>query len=222
MFDRDFIKNSFDDIRANLTNKTTLLAVSKYQTIEKIEYLHSLGQNDFGENYLQELEQKAQSLPHLNWHFIGAIQSRKIKNIVKYASTVQSVEKFEQLEKINTHAEKFNKKIDIYLQVNIDNDENKSGFGSEDTNKILGCIAKSQSLDNIKIIGLMCLPTKSENSENSFMKMKSFFDNVNNQLYKNTQLKQLSMGMSGDYRVAVMQGSTMIRIGSNLFGKRSK
>jgi hypothetical protein len=222
MLDKDFIKKSFLEIKSNLAKNVTLLAVSKFQSIEKVEYLHSLGQNDFGENYLQELEQKAQVLSHLNWHFIGAIQSRKIKNIVKYASTIQSIESLEQLEKINTHAEKLNKNINIYLQVNIDNDENKSGFSSGDTDKILNCIAKSKNLSNIKIIGLMCLPTKSDNSENSFIKMKSFFDDLNSKLETKYKLTQLSMGMSGDYKTAIKHGSSIVRIGSRLFGERNK
>lgn len=222
MIDKDLIKKSFFEIKNNLNENVTLLAVSKYQSIEKIEYLQSLGQNDFGENYLQELELKAQALPYLKWHFIGTIQSRKIKNIVRYVSTIQSVDRIEQLDKINTHAKQINKNINIYLQINIDNDENKSGFGSEDTDKILDCIAKSKNLENIKIIGLMCLPTKSNNSENSFIKMKSFFDNLNSKLDKQTKVTGLSMGMSADYKTAVMQGSTMIRIGSSLFGERSK
>jgi len=222
MIDKDLIKKSFFEIKNNLNENVTLLAVSKYQSIEKIEYLQSLGQNDFGENYLQELELKAQALPYLKWHFIGTIQSRKIKNIVRYVSTIQSVDRIEQLDKINTHAKQINKNINIYLQINIDNDENKSGFGSEDTDKILDCIAKSKNLENIKIIGLMCLPTKSNNNENSFIKMKSFFDNLNSKLDKQTKVTGLSMGMSADYKTAVMQGSTMIRIGSSLFGERSK
>ncbi len=217
---KKYIKKSFEEISQNISKTTKLLAVSKYQPIEKIEYLHSLGQNDFGENYLQELEQKAQLLPNLNWHFIGSIQSRKIKNIVKYASTIQSVEKIEHLEKINTQAGKLEKTIDCYLQINIDNDPNKSGFGSDDSDKVIDCIKTSQSLKSIKVIGLMCLPAKSDNSEDSFISMKSFFDTINSKLDSSQKLTQLSMGMSGDYQEAVKHSSTIVRIGSSLFGKR--
>jgi uncharacterized pyridoxal phosphate-containing UPF0001 family protein len=104
MIENEFIKKAYDEVLGNLPSKTKLLAVSKYQSIEKIKYLASLGQNDFGENYLQELEQKAKELPNLNWHFIGSIQSKKIKHIVKYVSTIQSVEKFEHIEKISKYA----------------------------------------------------------------------------------------------------------------------
>ena len=220
MFDKQHIKKAFDNISQNLLTNTKLLAVSKYQSIEKIEYLHSLGQNNFGENYLQELEQKAQLFPNLNWHFIGSIQSRKIKNIVKYANTIQSVEKLEHLEKINTQAGKLEKTIDCYLQINIDNDPNKSGFSSDDSDKVIDSIKTSQNLKSIKVIGLMCLPAKSDNSENSFISMENFFDTINSKLDSSQKLTQLSMGMSDDYQNAIKHGSTIVRIGTSLFGAR--
>ena len=124
MSDNDFIKQAYEKIQSNLSDKAKLLAVSKYQSIEKIKYLASLGQDNFGENYLQELEQKAIEMPELNWHFIGSIQSKKIKHIVKYANTIQSVEKFEHLEKINKYASQLSKQISVFLQINIDDDVN--------------------------------------------------------------------------------------------------
>ncbi|APC97661.1 YggS family pyridoxal phosphate-dependent enzyme [Francisella frigiditurris] len=221
MFDSEFIKNAYTEIKNNIPKGVSLLAVSKYQTLEKIEYLHTIGQKDFGENYLQELEQKATALPNLNWHFIGSIQSRKIKNIVKYASTIQSIEKLEQLIKIDSQASKLNKTIEALLQINIDNDPNKSGFKPSDINEIIDCIERSNNMKNLNLTGLMCLPAKADNCGQSFHRMKDLFDTINNRLNTNLKLTKLSMGMSADYKEAIQNGSTMVRIGSSLFGERS-
>ena len=222
MTDKEFIKKAYDEVLGNLSSKVNLLAVSKYQPIEKIKYLASLGQNDFGENYLQELEQKATELPNLNWHFIGSLQSKKIKHIVKHVSTVQSVEKFEHIEKINKYASDLGKQISIFLQINIDDDINKSGFGSSQIDAVVDCIKNSRELPSVKVVGLMCLPTKSATPSKSFEKMQKFYANVNAMFDDAQKLKDLSMGMSGDYVEAVEFGSTIVRIGSSLFGERVK
>ncbi|QIW09224.1 YggS family pyridoxal phosphate-dependent enzyme [Francisella sp. LA112445] len=220
MLDKDYIKEAFTTINQNIANHANLLAVSKYQSLEKIKYLAGLGQKDFGENYFQELEQKAQQLPNLRWHFIGSLQSRKIKHIVKYANSIQSVEKVEHLEKINKSACQLDKVIDVYLQINIDDDPNKSGFKSSQYKEVIECVERSNDLTGVKIVGLMCIPAKSELPEGSFKKMKNFFDLVNSKLSQDLRLDRLSMGMSADYEVAIKYGSTDVRIGSSLFGKR--
>ncbi|MFT4693850.1 MAG: pyridoxal phosphate enzyme (YggS family) [Francisella sp.] len=222
MSDNDFIKQAYEKIQPNLSDKAKLLAVSKYQSIEKIKYLASLGQIDFGENYLQELEQKATEVPELNWHFIGSIQSKKIKAIVKYASTIQSVEKFEHIEKINEYASQISKQISVFLQINIDDDVNKSGFGSNQIDRVVDCVEKSSELESVNVIGLMCLPAKSSTPSKSFDKMQRFYAKINSMLYDAQKLKELSMGMSGDYLEAISYGSTMVRVGSSLFGERVK
>ncbi len=222
MSDDDFIKQAYEKIQSNLSDKTKLLAVSKYQSIEKIKYLASLGQDNFGENYLQELEQKATEMPELNWHFIGSIQSKKIKHIVKYANTIQSVEKFEHLEKINKYASQLSKQISVFLQINIDDDVNKSGFGSNQIDSVVDCVEKSSELESVNVIGLMCLPTKSSTTSKSFDKMQKFYAEVNLMLNGTQKLTELSMGMSGDYLEAINYSSTMVRVGSSLFGERVK
>lgn len=222
MSDNDFIKQAYEKIQSNLSDKTKLLAVSKYQSIEKIKHLASLGQDNFGENYLQELEQKAIEMPELNWHFIGSIQSKKIKHIVKYANTIQSVEKFEHLEKINKYASQLSKQISVFLQINIDDDVNKSGFGSNQIDSVVDCVEKSSELESVNVIGLMCLPTKSSTTIKSFDKMQKFYAEVNLMLNGTQKLTELSMGMSGDYLEAINYGSTMVRVGSSLFGERVK
>ncbi|MGQ4004551.1 YggS family pyridoxal phosphate-dependent enzyme [Francisellaceae bacterium CB300] len=222
MSDNDFIKQAYEKIQSNLSDKTKLLAVSKYQSIEKIKYLASLGQDNFGENYLQELEQKATEMPELNWHFIGSIQSKKIKHIVKYANTIQSVEKFEHLEKINKYASQLSKQISVFLQINIDDDVNKSGFGSNQIDSVVDCVEKSSELESVNVIGLMCLPTKSSTTSKSFDKMQKFYAEVNLMLNGTQKLTELSMGMSGDYLEAINYSSTMVRVGSSLFGERVK
>lgn len=217
-----FIKNAYEQIVANIGDKVILLAVSKYQSLDKIKYLSELGQKDFGENYLQELELKAKESPELNWHFIGALQSRKIKKIVELASTIHSVEKKEHLIKINTAAQYQNKKIDVYLQINIDDDPYKSGFGSMQMDDAIECIVLASDFTHVNVIGLMCLPTKSVEPKQSFIKMQQFYDTVNSKLDTSQKLTELSMGMSGDYQEAIECGSTIVRIGSSLFGDRGK
>ncbi len=220
MIDKEFIQSSYTSIIKNIDSRARLLAVSKYQPIDKIEYLASLGQLDFGENYFQELEQKAQQLPDLKWHFIGSLQSRKIKHIVKYADSIQSVEKIEHLEKINKAAINENKQIDVFLQINIDDDINKSGFKSTQSEDVVEAIVKAKKFGNLKVVGLMCIPAKSNSPEKSFAKMKQFFDTVNSSLIGEQKLSRLSMGMSADYKLAIQCGSTDVRIGSSLFGIR--
>ena len=220
MIDKEFIQNSYTNIIKNIASKAMLLAVSKYQSIENIEYLASLGQLDFGENYFQELEEKARQLPDLKWHFIGSLQSRKIKHIVKYVDSIQSVEKIEHLEKINKAAINENKPIDVSLQINIDDDFNKSGFKSTQLEDVVEAIVKSKKLGNLKVVGLMCIPAKSNSPEKSFVKMKMFFDTINASLADELKLSRLSMGMSADYKLAIQHGSTDVRVGSSLFGIR--
>ena len=216
----DSIGKSYLDILEKIDSRANLLAVSKFQSIEAIKVVSNLGHRDFGENYLQELELKFAEMPDLNWHFIGSIQSRKIKSIVKCASTIHSVENIKQLQKINDHAQFLDKKIDIFLQVNIDDDTFKSGFGSGDIDKILECINGSINMAGVNLVGLMCLPAKMDSSSDSFARMQKLFDNINSQLNDSNNLKQLSMGMSGDYMDAIEHGSTMVRVGSNIFGVR--
>ncbi len=218
----EFIEKAYSEVMDNLSDRAELLAVSKYQSIDKIKHLASLGQKNFGENYLQELEPKAVEMPKLNWHFIGSIQSKKIKHIVKYVSTIQSVEKFEHLEKINKQASLLGKQISVFLQINIDDDPNKSGFDSNQLDSVVDCIKKSHELGSIKVIGLMCLPTKSTTPSKSFKKMHEFYVKVNSKLDDTQKLTKLSMGMSGDYIEAINYDSTMVRIGSSLFGERIK
>ncbi|WP_150467232.1 YggS family pyridoxal phosphate-dependent enzyme [Francisella sp. SYW-9] len=220
MLNKDYIKDAYETINQNIANHANLLAVSKYQSLEKIKYLAGLGQKDFGENYFQELEQKAQQLPDLRWHFIGSLQSRKIKHIVKYANSIQSVEKVEHIEKINKSACQLEKVIDIYLQINIDDDPNKSGFKSSQYKEVVECVERSKDLVGVKIVGLMSIPAKSASPQESFKRMKNFFDLVNSKLSQDLRLNRLSMGMSADYKLAIQYGSTDVRIGSSLFGER--
>lgn len=222
MSESEFIKRAYEEVMSSLPDKIKLLAVSKYQSLEKIKYLASLGQNDFGENYLQELEQKVIKMPNLDWHFIGSLQSKKIKNIVEYVGTIQSVEKFEHIEKINKYAKELSKQISVFLQINIDDDVNKSGFRSNQIKAVITCINQAFNLANVKVVGLMCMPAKGSSSSQSFEKMKKFYVEVNSMLNDTQKLNELSMGMSGDYIEAIGFGSTMVRIGSSLFGERMK
>ena len=214
------LEQSYNGVIKKLDGRAKLLAVSKYQAIDDIKSLSDLGQSDFGENYLQELELKFAEMPHLNWHFIGALQSRKIKGIVKCVDTIHSVASMKHLQKIDVCAQSLNKVVNVLLQVNIDNDPNKSGFVSNDISNILTCIESATNMRGVQVIGLMCLPAKLDSSKDSFVKMQKMFNDINSQLDGHKQLKQLSMGMSGDYLDAIDYGSTMVRIGSSIFGER--
>ena len=220
MNNKNSIKKSYNHIIRRISDRAKLLVVSKNQSLEDIQYVASLGQLDFGENYFQELKHKALSMPFLRWHFIGVLQSRKIKHIVQYVDYIQSVSKFKHFKMINQSASSLGKTVKLFLQINIDNDPGKSGFTTLDENSILDCIFNYGKLSNIEIVGLMCLPANSISSEKSFLKMINFFNNVNSKLSRELKLHRLSMGMTADYDLGIKSGSTDVRIGTGIFGER--
>ncbi len=202
--------------------KTTLVAVSKTKPASDIESLYALGQKDFGENYVQELVDKQLMLPKdIRWHFIGHLQSNKVKYIAPFVYLIHGVDSFSLLKEINKQAIKNNRTIDCLLQVHIADEETKFGF---DESEIEGLFANSfNELKNIRVVGMMGMASFSENQEKikaEFIKLKSIFDKYSSIQLFNCQLQILSMGMSGDYKLAIQEGSTMVRIGSLLFGSR--
>jgi pyridoxal phosphate enzyme (YggS family) len=193
----------------------TLVAVSKTKPVEDILELYELGQKDFGENYVQELLEKQTKLPaDIRWHFIGHLQSNKAKQIVPFIHLIHGVDSFKLLNEINKQAQKINRVINCLLQVHIAQEETKFGFDEKELDETFGQLKKS-SLSNVYIQGLMGMASFTDNMNkvrSEFKYLKSLFDK-----YK---LQTLSMGMSSDYKIAIEEGSNMVRIGSLLFGAR--
>ena len=201
----------------------TLVAVSKTKPVADIQTLYNLGQRDFGENYVQEFIEKVPQLPaDINWHFIGHLQSNKVKYIVPFVYLIHGVDSLKLLQEINKQAAKNNRVINCLLQVHIAQEETKFGFDEQELDTLFH-EPIAIGLNNIKIIGLMGMASFSDDLEkvaNEFKKLKSLFDKYAQLSTANCQLSTLSMGMSGDYKLAIEQGSNMVRIGSLLFGSR--
>ncbi|MCP9749857.1 YggS family pyridoxal phosphate-dependent enzyme [Ferruginibacter sp. HRS2-29] len=214
---------AYKEIVNELTAKNvTLVAVSKFKSAEDIMQLYELGQRDFGENFVQELLLKQEALPKdIRWHFIGHLQSNKVKYIAPFIHLIHGVDSKKLLAEINKQAAKLDKQIHCLLQVYIAEEETKFGFDLHE----LGELHELHELSNIKIQGLMGMASFSNDElkiKKEFSNLKNAFDRANQLSTFNHQLSTLSMGMSGDYKIAVECGSTMVRIGSLLFGSRNQ
>ena len=207
------IKQELDD------SSVTLVAVSKIQPVEAIMALYEKGQRDFGENYVQELVDKWERLPKdIRWHFIGHLQSNKVKYIAPFVHLIQGVDSYKLLKEISKQGQKAGRTISVLLQIHIAQEETKFGLDGGELKEILD----APPLPHVEIKGLMGMASFSEDEEQvkkEFQTLKSLYD-----LYQPTtpSFSILSMGMSGDYRLAIAEGSNMVRIGSLLFGARSK
>ncbi|HEY8658197.1 MAG TPA: YggS family pyridoxal phosphate-dependent enzyme [Hanamia sp.] len=215
---------NYQEIVAELKDKNvTLVAVSKTKSIEEILELYHLGQRDFGENYVQELVDKYEQLPKdIHWHFIGHLQSNKVKYIAPFVSLIHSVDSEKLLKEINKQGAKYNKIIDCLLQVHIAEEETKFGFDEKELDEFFN--TNLENFKNIHIHGLMGMASFTENVEivkKEFQILKSLFEKYSTFSIFNSQFSILSMGMSADYKIAIEEGSNMVRIGSLLFGKRS-
>jgi len=197
-------------------SKITLVAVSKTKPIENIRELYDLGHRDFGENYVQELVEKAEQLPKdIRWHFIGHLQTNKVKSIVPFIYLIHGVDSLKLLKEIDKQAEKNKRVIDCLLQVHIAQEETKFGF---DETELLNLELK-QFL-NVRIKGLMGMASLTDDMNKiriEFKFLKTLFEKLKNQ---NPELSILSMGMSADYKIAIEEKSNMVRIGSLFFGER--
>jgi len=202
--------------------KVTLVAVSKVKPASDIQSLYNLGQRDFAENYVQELVDKQSRLPaDIRWHFIGHLQSNKVKYIVPFVHLIHGVDSLSLLKEINKQAAKNNHVTDCLLQVHIALEETKFGL---DENELNGILQNAGDLKNIRIKGLMGMASFSDDEEQvrqEFRQLKVCYDQLSRSEITNLQCETLSMGMSGDYKIAVEEGSNMVRIGSLLFGSRN-
>lgn len=217
-------KQAYRQIKSELDVKQiTLVAVSKTKPVEDIQELYDLGQRDFGENYVQELTEKAGQLPNdIRWHFIGHLQSNKVKFIAPFVQLIHGVDSLKLLKEINKQAGKNNRVIDCLFQVHIAQEETKFGM---DEKELTEALMESDQLKNVRVCGLMGMASFTDNLDKvrgEFRNLKAIFDKQPQLITHNTKLTTLSMGMSSDYKIAIEEGSTMIRIGSLLFGERVK
>lgn len=210
-------------IKSTLPSTVTLVAVSKTKPIPDLMEAYDAGQRIFGENKIQEMAEKWEAMPKdIEWHMIGHVQTNKVKFMAPFVSLIHGVDSLKLLEEINKQAQKNNRIIDCLLQIYIAEEETKFGLDEKELNEILTSEA-FQKMKNIRIVGLMGMATFTDNPnqiKKEFTHLKSIFDKTNQLPTSNFQLLTLSMGMSGDYQLAIECGSTMVRIGSSIFGGR--
>ncbi|MBM3415226.1 MAG: YggS family pyridoxal phosphate-dependent enzyme [Bacteroidetes bacterium] len=221
---------AYRQIRKELdANSVGLVAVSKTKPIKEIRELYGLGHRDFGENYVQEMVEKANILPgDTRWHFIGHLQTNKVKLIAPFVQLIHGVDSLKLLKEINKQAEKAGRVIDCLLQVHIAREETKFGLDEAELDALIKKIPAA-GLKNVRICGLMGMASFTEDIDavrTEFRNLKVIFDKLrtyNSQpACRQARFTTLSMGMSSDYRVAVEEGSNLVRIGSLLFGERPK
>ena len=214
------IQNRLEKIKNKLNEDITLVAVSKTKPAEEIKSLHGIGHVDFGENKVQELVNKYVVLPKdINWHMIGHLQRNKVRQIIPFIHLIHSVDSLRLLNKINEEAKKINRKVNILIQIKISYDNSKYGFSFDEIEYLI----KNRILDEYEFVdvkGLMGMATftKDENIiDHEFNKLNKFYLKYRTQ----ANFSILSMGMSGDYKIALKNKSNMLRLGSVIFGKRN-
>lgn len=234
MKDYSHVVENYKKIRANVDDAckkygrnptdVMVLPVSKLHPYEAIKTAYSAGINNFGENYVQELVRKyeqsqSEQDSNIQWHLIGHLQTNKVKYIAPFVKMIHSVDSLKLANEINKHAEKSARVIDILLQINTSGEESKSGCNVSEVYKLF---SEASKLKNINILGLMTIAGLNEDlaqTKKEFILLKETLQNINKQF--NLNLKELSMGMSGDYELAISEGSTIIRIGTSIFGERN-
>ncbi len=212
-------------IKSTLPSTVTLVAVSKTKPISDLMEAYDAGQRIFGENKIQEMAEKWEAMPKdIQWHMIGHVQTNKVKFMAPFVSLIHGVDSLKLLEEINKQAQKNNRIIDCLLQIYIAEEESKFGLDEEELAGIIRFITQNNEIyKNIRIVGLMGMATFTDNQEQikkEFTHLKTIFDSYQNLKSEICYLKSLSMGMSGDYQLAIECGSTMVRIGSSIFGGR--
>ena len=215
----------YNNLKKEIGDKVILVAVSKTKSVEAIKELYNLGHRDFGENYVQELIQKQLLLPNdIRWHFIGHLQRNKVKYLVPFIYMIHGIDSYKLLEEVERVAGKSNKTINCLLQVHIAEEETKFGFDERELMALVETIPTNKNLhrlDHVNIRGLMGMASFTENFpqvEKEFKFLKTMFDDAKTVLGES--FDTLSMGMSADYKLALKEGSNMVRIGSLIFGER--
>ena len=219
------ISENLHKIKNQIPQNVKLIAVSKTKPNKDILEAYNSGHKFFGENKVQDLVKKQEELPKdIEWHYIGHLQRNKVKNIAPFVSLIHAVDSLRLLQKINEEAEKNNRSLNCLLQMHIADESSKFGLDINELKEILSSEEYS-SMNRIKIVGLMGMATYTEDKaiiKKEFDYLKKCFCDIKNEFFgKSDDFKEISMGMSGDYDIAVESGSTMIRIGSIIFGERN-
>lgn len=216
--------NAYLEIKKSLPPEVILVAVSKTKTVEDIQAIYNCGQKVFGENKVQELTSKYELLPKdIEWHLIGHLQTNKVKYIAPFVSLIHAVDSLKLLQEINKQAQKYNRVINCLLQIYIAKEESKFGLDFEEAISLINS-NDIKLMQNIKIIGLMGMATNTENTStirDEYTSLSHFYQKVKQEIkLSQCNFTTLSMGMSGDYPIAISCGSNMVRIGSSIFGHR--
>ncbi|MDA7803105.1 YggS family pyridoxal phosphate-dependent enzyme [Crocinitomix sp.] len=218
------IKENLQRIKSSIPATVTLVAVSKTKPQALLEEAYAAGQRHFGENRVQELEWKFEALPKdIQWHMIGHLQSKKVKKIAAFVHLIHGVDSFKLLTEINKQAEKFDRTIDCLLQFHIAQEATKFGFDMTEAEEMLNN-PEFFALKNVRIVGVMGMATFTDNESivrAEFTSLVEIFNDLKSNQFKHAPyFKEISMGMSGDYLIAIEEGSTMVRVGSAIFGER--
>ncbi|MBD0849155.1 YggS family pyridoxal phosphate-dependent enzyme [Maribacter arenosus] len=215
------IKTNLDSIKRTLPDHVTLVAVSKTKPTGSIMEAYHNGQKVFGENKIQEMTEKWEALPkNIEWHMIGHVQRNKVKYMAEFVSLIHGVDSLKLLKEINKQAKKYNRMIPCLLQIHIAEENTKFGLDKAELMTLIDSL-EFKELGNVKIEGLMGMATYTSDEgqiRKEFKFLKSIFDDLQSSL---PHISVLSMGMSGDYKIAIEEGSTMVRIGSSIFGERN-
>ena len=218
------IQANLNEVLATLPSHVQLVAVSKFHPIEALQEAYDAGQRIFGESKVQEMTQKYEALPKdIEWHFIGHLQTNKIKYMAPYVALIHGVDSYKLLCEINKQAAKAGRIIPCLLQIHIAQEETKFGFSTDECRAMLEA-SEWKTLNNIRIAGIMGMATNTEDETQiakEFHTLSSFFREIKDTYFKDApEFKEISMGMSDDYPLAIEEGSTLIRIGSRIFGER--
>ena len=219
------IKQNIIEVLNSLPNGVKLVAVSKFHPAEDIQEAYDAGQRVFGESHEQEIVRKVDVLPKdIIWHFIGHLQSNKVKYLAPFISMIEAVDSLKLMKEINRQAEKCGRTIDILLELHIAEEATKYGFTLEACREML-CAGEWKNFNNIRICGLMMMASFTDDEEQikkEFMTASNFFDEVKNQFFADASyFKERSWGMSDDYQIATQCNSTMVRVGTRIFGQRN-
>ena len=219
------IKENLEKIRATLPKSVTLVAVSKTKPVSDLQEAYDAGQRIFGENHALEMRDKHEALPKdIQWHFIGHLQTNKIKYIIPFVTLIHSIDSANLLEAVNKEAKKHDRVVDCLLQFHIAQEQTKFGLDMEEAKQLLGS-EDFKAMENIRICGVMGMATFTEDMDEvrkEFKHLKEIFGTLKNEYFANqSQFKEISMGMSDDYPIAVEEGATLVRVGSKIFGARN-
>ena len=218
------VKENLKKIRETIPSGVLLVAVSKTKPVEDLQEAYDAGQRVFGENHALEMRDKHEVLPKdIDWHFIGHLQTNKIKYIVSYVKLIHSIDTFNLLQAVNKEAVKHNRVVDCLLQFHIAEEETKFGLSMEEAEEILNSEA-FKAMKNVRICGVMGMATNTDDMtqvRKEFHHLKEIFTTLKSKYFADCEwFKEISMGMSHDYPIAIEEGSTMVRVGSKIFGER--